>query len=59
MLEVSLYMLVVPVRYFVYSRGLLVYAGGFSNLYSLAVSVLSIYRGGSLVYPGGFCDLYM
>ena len=59
MLEVSLYMLVVPVRYFVYSRGLLVYAGGFSHLYSLAASVLFIYRGGSLVYPGGFCNLCM
>ena len=59
MLEVSLYMLVVPVRYFVYSRGLLVYAGGFSHLYSLTVPVLFIYPGGSLVYPGGFCDLCM
>ena len=59
MLEVSLYMLVVSARYFVYSRGLLVYAGGFSHLYSLAVPVLFIYPGGSLVYPGGFCDLYM
>ena len=37
MLEVSLYMLEVPVKYFVYSSGLLVYAGGFSNLYSLVV----------------------
>ena len=52
-------MLVVPVKYFVYSSGLLVYAGGFSHLYSLAVPVLFIYPGGSLVYPGGFCDLYM
>ena len=37
MLVVNLYMLVVPVKYFVYSSGLLVYALGFSNLYSLVV----------------------
>ena len=37
----SLYMLVVPVKYFVYSSGLLVYAGGFSHLYSLAVPFCS------------------
>ena len=37
MLEVSLYMQVVLVNYCVYSRGLRVYAGGFSHLYSLAL----------------------